>query len=276
MESRLAGRKLPSRLICDIMGEAICGALNENPECPQAVEVAIEAWEEAAPVILELLSNRPPGLLDASSGARIDSAPVRWRSIIEEWQLALRTLRDAKGHLDMCELTQWYSSECGNATFAKWAEIIEASRSVNLLVKDMPRDATREADASTATNTRANKSEGDGAKSDAPPDEQAETIDATGLVTNPKDETAYRPATDVLRNHTPAAVAVTYKQFTAILERHPEIRRWIPRPQRLSVHLADWLDYVRKETRQVDKDGLLANQFEIEARKAEINRQRRK
>ena len=99
-----------------------------------------------------------------------------------------------------------------------------------------------------------------------------ETIDAYGYVTNPKDPTAYVAASDALRKHTPAALATTYKQFRAILDKHPEIRRWQVRKNRLSVHLADWTDYVQKETSLVDSDGLLADQFEIEARKADIRR----
>ncbi len=99
-----------------------------------------------------------------------------------------------------------------------------------------------------------------------------ETVDTFGYVTNPMDPTAYVAATDALRNHTPAALATTYKQFRAILDKHPEIRRWQVRKNRLSVHLAEWTVYVQEETSPVDADGLLADQFEVEARKEEIRR----
>lgn len=119
------------------------------------------------------------------------------------------------------------------------------------------------------------QSEGEGEKPPGPGNaDETETIDASGYVTNPKDPSAYVAATEALRKHTPAALATTYKQFRAILDRHPQIRRWQVRENRLSVHLADWTAYVQEETSTVDADGLLADQFEIEARKEEMRRRK--
>jgi len=119
------------------------------------------------------------------------------------------------------------------------------------------------------------QSEGAGTQAKAPaPATATETVDATGYVTNPSDPTAYVAATDVLRNHTPAALATTHKQLRSILNKYPTIRRWQVRENRLRVHLADWMTYVRKETSNVGADGLLADELEIEARKAELRRKK--
>ena len=135
---------------------------------------------------------------------------------------------------------------------------------------------TKTGSAVTPPGTKQREEKGAGIQGDkplAPGDANAtETIDGCGYVTNPKDPTAYVAATVALRKHTPAALATTYKQFRAILDKHPEIRRWQLRGNRLSVHLAEWTAYVQKETSLVDADGLLADQFEVEARKEEIRR----
>jgi len=106
------------------------------------------------------------------------------------------------------------------------------------------------------------------------PPAPGETVDGFGNVTNPRDPTAYVAATVIRRQHTPAALATTYKQFRAILDKHPEIRRWHERRNRLWVHLADWTKYVQGETSKLDGDGLLADELEIEARTAEIRRRK--
>jgi hypothetical protein len=101
-----------------------------------------------------------------------------------------------------------------------------------------------------------------------------ESVDAAGYVTDPADPSAYLAASEVRLTHTPAALATTHKRLLAILSKHPDIKRWRPRKNRLSVHLADWLAFVKRETEQLDGDGLLANQFEVEARTAKIRRKK--
>ena len=64
------------------------------------------------------------------------------------------------------------------------------------------------------------------------------------------DESAYIPAKDIRLKHGPGGIALSQKQLIVILNRFPEIR-WLrpttkkgtPAPQRLSVHLVDWLNH---------------------------------
>ncbi|HEX2972660.1 MAG TPA: hypothetical protein VHP11_10025 [Tepidisphaeraceae bacterium] len=69
-----------------------------------------------------------------------------------------------------------------------------------------------------------------------------DTPDATGLVAGPMDKNAYRPANKIINEH--PDVAKDIKALNRILAAHPEIRRWKPRQNRLSVHAGDWLKYV--------------------------------
>lgn len=105
--------------------------------------------------------------------------------------------------------------------------------------------------------------------------------DERGFVKNPKDHTAYRPATEILNKHTPPLVATTYKQLKAILRRHPEVRRTRPkgkqgepRPNRLNVHLADWHKLKEKLlVPSADSDGWPpVSDEEVADRKAAIRR----
>jgi len=79
--------------------------------------------------------------------------------------------------------------------------------------------------------------------------------DDRGYVATPSDPSAYVPASDIVSKHAPAALCLTIKQLTQILEDYPTNRiRWTrppgkkgnPRPNRRSVHLADFFDYVER------------------------------
>lgn len=70
--------------------------------------------------------------------------------------------------------------------------------------------------------------------------------DERGYVKAPMDEAAYVAAKDILKSHMPPQVGRTHKHLVAILKRHPEIKRWQPRINRLSVHLADWYAYLER------------------------------
>jgi hypothetical protein len=87
-----------------------------------------------------------------------------------------------------------------------------------------------------------------GGKADEEPDER-------GLVRSPPDETAYFPAKTILEEHTPPELLGRkggldyerdYKAWKALLDERPEIRRWKPQPQRLMIHLADWMRFVQR------------------------------
>ena len=62
------------------------------------------------------------------------------------------------------------------------------------------------------------------------------------------DEVAYVPARDIRNNHMPPQLGRTHKHLVAILKRHPEIKRWRPRKNRLCVHLADWYAYLERRS----------------------------
>lgn len=115
---------------------------------------------------------------------------------------------------------------------------------------------------------------GEGKGPESPGSNAEESVDVAGNVTNPRDPTAYFPANETRLKHGHAALAVTHKQFMAILRQHPEIKRWHPRKNRLLVHLADWLAFVKSQTEQLGSDGLLADQMEIEARIAGLRRRK--
>ncbi len=69
-----------------------------------------------------------------------------------------------------------------------------------------------------------------------------------GFVKAPTDEAAYVPAKDILNNHMPTQLGQTHKHLVAILDRHPEIKRWRPRKNRLCVHLAGWYAYLERRS----------------------------
>jgi len=105
-----------------------------------------------------------------------------------------------------------------------------------------------------------------------------ETIpDASGYVKKPADTSAYLSASEVLRKHTPAHIAHTYKQLRSILNRNPDIKRWQQRKNRLAVHLADWNGFVERTERNLRAagDGFDVTKEEAEARKAELRRLRK-
>ena len=98
----------------------------------------------------------------------------------------------------------------------------------------------------------------------------ADKPDDTGLVQNPSDRNAYRPASKIIAEH--YKLASDDKALRRILQDNPEIRRWKPYRQRLSVHIGDWLDYVdRTAPRPSSKsDDWQPDADEIERRKAAI------
>jgi len=102
-----------------------------------------------------------------------------------------------------------------------------------------------------------------------------DTPDETGLVSDPSDRAAYRPASKLLADY--LAVAPTMKALDSILMKHPEIRRYKPSKQRRSIHLGDWQKYVDQlKEHTLDSDGFVRDPVEIEERKALIGAQRRK
>jgi len=69
--------------------------------------------------------------------------------------------------------------------------------------------------------------------------------DKKGFVQNPTDPAAYQAAAKICADH--PTHAPTTKALRRILDQHPEIRRWKPTKQRLSVHLGDWHKYLEAE-----------------------------
>lgn len=94
--------------------------------------------------------------------------------------------------------------------------------------------------------------------------------DDHGFVALPADTTAYLPAADILSDHTPPEICTTHKQLRAILDKHPEIKRWRPRSNRLSVHLADWRMFVKEQEANSGKGD--PDESAIADRKATIRR----
>lgn len=67
--------------------------------------------------------------------------------------------------------------------------------------------------------------------------------DANGLVREPADPKAYLPAMELVRACDPLAGRI--RNLHSVLDRHPEIRRWKPRKNRLTIHMGDWREYVK-------------------------------
>jgi len=103
--------------------------------------------------------------------------------------------------------------------------------------------------------------------------------DERGYVESPTDPTAYVPATDILTEHTPAALSVSMKELGTILEDYHVNRiRWTrplgksrqPMRNRRSVHLGDWTAYVKRRV-PADADGFpRLSEAELESRKAAV------
>ncbi|MCZ6654694.1 MAG: hypothetical protein O7D91_16920 [Planctomycetota bacterium] len=98
----------------------------------------------------------------------------------------------------------------------------------------------------------------------------ADGPDEHGFVAQPADATGYVRASDVLNHHTPLKTCTTHRQLVAILKKHPEIKRWKPRSNRLSVHVADWRKFVKK--REANSGGADPDESKIEERKAAIRK----
>jgi phytoene dehydrogenase-like protein len=69
--------------------------------------------------------------------------------------------------------------------------------------------------------------------------------DEKGFVATPSDPTAYRPAKEIVANF--PRYAPNQKALIRILREHPEIRRWSPKPHRLSVHMGDWQKHIERQ-----------------------------
>lgn len=95
--------------------------------------------------------------------------------------------------------------------------------------------------------------------------------DAEGFVRNPSDETVYRSAYKIIADY--PAVAIDIKHLNKILAENPEIRRWKPRKNRLSVHLGDWQRYVDSKSEKTD-DGWNDDPAEVEKAKAEVKKRK--
>ena len=94
--------------------------------------------------------------------------------------------------------------------------------------------------------------------------------DANGYVKNPSDPSSYRSAKDILNKHW--GLEKTDKQLRRVLKEHPEIRRWRPKAQRLSIHISDWFAHLDKEKGHISDDGWVPDPAEIERQKMEILR----
>jgi hypothetical protein len=80
------------------------------------------------------------------------------------------------------------------------------------------------------------------APSKPPAPERSDAPDASGLVLSPLDLSAYRPAMKLVVDF--PNIVPDLKELNQILTKHPEIRRYKPRDNRLSVHLVDWQKFV--------------------------------
>lgn len=116
---------------------------------------------------------------------------------------------------------------------------------------------------------------------------QDDRPDNCGYVESPADPAAYAPATDILTKHTPADLPILMDRLVAIIEDHDANRvRWTrpltkngrPMKNRRSVHLGDWMAYLKRRS-PADKDGFPrlteAEIEDIERRKADANRLKR-
>lgn len=103
--------------------------------------------------------------------------------------------------------------------------------------------------------------------------------DEAGYVRNPVDESAYVSATSILADHTPPEFRLTHKQLVGYIEDFSKNHiRWSrplgddgkPRSNRLTVHLADWAEYVKRRQPAEDDGTAKVLPKEIEEREAAI------
>ncbi|NOT01131.1 MAG: hypothetical protein HOP29_10935 [Phycisphaerales bacterium] len=90
---------------------------------------------------------------------------------------------------------------------------------------------------------------------DSPAVDGASKPDDTGYVARPADPTAYVPVSDIMARETPDALNLTEKQARGLIKDFAKNNiRWTrplkkdgtPRPNRRSVHLADWRAFVKR------------------------------
>jgi hypothetical protein len=94
-----------------------------------------------------------------------------------------------------------------------------------------------------------------------------DTADENGNVLAPADERTYRPASKIVSDN--SSIVADIKALKKLLAAHPEIRRWKPRANRLSVHIVDWQHFLDQQRR----DGWDDNPDGVERRKADIRGQ---
>lgn len=117
---------------------------------------------------------------------------------------------------------------------------------------------------------------------DAPPADavsQGDKPNKRGYVESPVDPAAYVSASDILTKHTPAALSVSMKELGTILKDYDTNRvRWTrplgkngrPVPNRRSVHLGDWVAYLRRRTNPESEGFPRLSETELERRKAAV------
>jgi hypothetical protein len=105
-----------------------------------------------------------------------------------------------------------------------------------------------------------------------------------GCVCNPADDSAYVSKSEILSKHAPTTLRITNKRLTDILANYAVNNvRWTrpisgttgkPHPQRLSIHLTDWVQFVDRATKSADAGEceISPTPAEIEQRMAEIRR----
>ncbi len=110
-----------------------------------------------------------------------------------------------------------------------------------------------------------------GARGASPP--SVETTDSQpdehGLVKVPTDSDAYTPKSEILNAEKWNFLKLTEKKLNKILLDHPEIKRWIPRKQRRSIHRGDWERFARSFS-----SGGADDPAEIERLKAVVRKNR--
>ncbi|MBN1512614.1 MAG: hypothetical protein JXB13_11425 [Phycisphaerae bacterium] len=108
---------------------------------------------------------------------------------------------------------------------------------------------------------------------------QGDTPGEQGYVESPVDPKAYRPATEIVSEHTPAGLRVTMRNLRTILENYatnhvrwtrPLSRSGRPVPNRRSVHLGDWAAYLRGCSNPESEGFPRLTEAELDRRKAAV------
>ncbi|MCX5676257.1 MAG: hypothetical protein NTX87_14725 [Planctomycetota bacterium] len=123
------------------------------------------------------------------------------------------------------------------------------------IVEDAARQTAKDNSGEADTAARPDLPQGEGQEvqdeTGKAPSSPTDKPDKQGMVKKPSDPAAYRAAARICADH--HTHAPTIKALRRILDQHPEIRRWKPTKQRLSVHLGDWHKYLETEKNIADK-----------------------